>query len=161
MPRFITLSLALLIAIPVFAQDNYLDRSEATLQPLKGRYQIIQSQKARRYTFRLDRYAGHVDQIIAGANGEIGWQRIPNAFLPDVLAPSEDAESEDAPSPTPRFTLFLSGWTAQDMFLMDAVSGLTWILQSVTGHPTLPDGTPMWFPITNDPVIPTSAEDNS
>ena len=117
--RFLSvLAVLVIVANPAFAQSDYLDRHETTDQPFFGCYQIVQSQKARRWTFRLNRCTGDVDQLVADSEGEISWESMPVGFQPDLSGET-----------TPRFTMFLSGWAATDMFLIDTSSGATWNLE--------------------------------
>ena len=109
-----------LLAATALAQQEYLSH-EVTEYPLSGRYQIVQSQIARRYTFRLDRYTGEVDRYVEGIFGSLVWERMPT-------------EKPEVEPDSPRFVIFLSGHVARDMFLIDTYSGLTWNIQRDTSN---------------------------
>lgn len=81
---------------------DYLDRHETAGQPLLGCCQIVQSQKARRWTFRLDRCTGDVDQIVVDSEGDTGWQ--------SMLVYSE-LDYPDANSPGSGFFLWVGRQT--------------------------------------------------
>ena len=137
--RFLSVLAVLgIIASPAFAQSDYLDRHETTDQPSFGCYQIVQSQKARRWTFRLNRCTGDVDQLVADSEGEISWESMSVGFKPDLSGKT-----------VPRFTMFLSGWSAADMFLIDTSNGATWNLtQADVGSTQIL----FWRLITDPPI---------
>ena len=136
---FFSLTLLCLFVSPAVAQQE-IRPHEKTTYPW-GCYEIVQSQVARRHTFRLDKCTGTVDQMTEDANGGSGWERMPST-VPTI-------EPDGA-----RFALFVSGWTAKDMFLLDTHAGLTWRLTLISDHPTLPDDAPMWVPVDYDPIYP-------
>ena len=125
-------ALIALFVTPALAQQDFAPHQMTDL-PLLGRYQIVQSQLARRYTFRLDRATGIVDRLVSDSEGYPTWAPMP--IFPD---PELEAGSF-------RFTIFASGWTVKDIFLMDTFTGITWQLGSV-------DGTVGWF-LMADPRI--------
>lgn len=83
-----------------------------------GRYEIVQSELAARWTFRLDRICGNVDQLVSDPDGDSYWQEIPFASRPNCGNASK-----------PRFLLFLSGLAAKFTFLIDTAIGTTWELR--------------------------------
>ena len=44
--------------------QNDINILESTLQPADGRFEIVQSPLAAKWTFRLDRHTGQVDQLV-------------------------------------------------------------------------------------------------
>lgn len=98
-------------------QSNAARVHQSTPLPLEGRFAIVQSPLAVRWTFRLDRYTGNVDQLVKTRNGEVTWQKMPVLGLPDTSGTREA-----------RFVVFTSGLAARNTFLMDGQTGKTWIL---------------------------------
>ena len=90
---------------------------QSTPQPREGRFAIVQSPLAARWTFRLDRYTGNVDQLVKIRFGGVTWQKMSVLDLPDTSGTRKA-----------RFVVFTSGLRARDTFLMDCQTGKTWIL---------------------------------
>ncbi len=113
MRLFLLVSCAL--ANTAFAQLDVATHQTTTL-PSDARYEIVQSQLAAKYTFRLDRYTGKVHQLVKTENDDFAWE----AML---------VEGHDALYPKrPRFVIFSSGIAARFTFLMDSDTGQTWVL---------------------------------
>ena len=49
--------------------QNEVNIHESTLQPADGRFEIVQSPLAAKWTFRLDRHTGQVDQLVKSYSG--------------------------------------------------------------------------------------------
>ncbi|BCG45324.1 hypothetical protein GEOBRER4_n0077 [Citrifermentans bremense] len=113
--RTITLCFALLV--PVLAQGELSNVHQSTTTPSEARYEIIQSQLAARWTFRLDRYNGEVMQLLLNKEKENVWEKVMVVDLPRIKAPIR-----------PRFQIFTSGLAARHTFLLDTVTGKTWTL---------------------------------
>ena len=75
------------------SRASYIHQS--TTPPTDGRFEIVQSQLAVKWTFRLDRYTGHVDQLVETQDNELTWEELPVEGLP--------AKSN---SDRPRFVVF-------------------------------------------------------
>ena len=93
------------------------DVHQMTKQPSYGRFQVVQSQLAAKWTFRLDRYTGRVWQLVKTEDDHAAWQVTPVFALPEFSKPTK-----------PRFTIFTSGLAARHTFLMDTFTGKTWRL---------------------------------
>jgi hypothetical protein len=94
-----------------------------------ARSEIVQSELAAKWTFRLDRFTGQVAQLVHTADDEDSWDQMQVLQLPQ-------------PSATPgrtHFQIFTSGLAAKHTFLIDTDNGKTWSL--VTGKRTRGDGT--------------------
>lgn len=111
---------------------------QTATQPTDGRFEVVQSPIAARWTFRLDRYTGQVDQMVESIFGSMTWQPMPVAGLPEIV----DADE-------PRFVLFTSGLAARHTFLMDSRTGNTWMLATLSATEDEPDGRVGWTPVLN------------
>ena len=127
--RSIILVAAMLAVAPswVGAQDVSHSHQQAT-PPANARFEIVQSQLAARWTFRLDRFSGRVAQLVTTVDEDNAWQEMEVIDLPTVSTPSR-----------PRFQLFTSGLAARHTFLLDTDTGNTW--RVVIGKRKRPDGT--------------------
>jgi len=117
----VTAFLALaLIAPPALAQSAVTNVHQQTTTPPDARFEIVQSQLAAQWTFRLDTFTGHVVQLVTTADDETKWEDMTVGGLPEVPNPSR-----------PRFQIFTSGIAARYTFLIDTTTGLTWQLVTV------------------------------
>lgn len=105
------------LLVPVLAQGELSNVHQSTTAPPESRYEIIQSQLAARWTFRLDRYNGEVMQLLLNKEKENVWEKVLVVDLPRVKNPTR-----------PRFQIFTSGLAARHTFLLDTVTGKTWTL---------------------------------
>jgi hypothetical protein len=103
-----------------FAESDVSNIHQMTTSPPDARFEIIQSQLAAKWTFRLDRYSGNVHQLVKTKSGGNAWEQMPIQGLPKIPNPSK-----------PRFTIFTSGLAARHTFLMDSSTGRTWIVTEV------------------------------
>ncbi len=87
----------------------------------EARYEIVQSQLAAKWTFRLDRMCGSVSQLVRTEDDENAWEPMVVAGL-GVCKPER----------TPRFQIFSSSLAARHTFLMDTSTGKTWTLTTYT-----------------------------
>lgn len=127
--------LVLFMASGASAQSDAVNH-ESTLQPAEARFEIVQSPKSARWTFRLDRYTGRVDQMVTSFFGDPTWREMPVIDLPDE------------PASRPRFVLFTSGLAARHTLLLDSMTGKTWVLTTL---PSTEDDTEEilgWSPFT-------------
>jgi len=118
----------LCVAIPVLAQDNPSDVHQSTTPPQGARFEIVQSELAARWTFKLDRFTGQVFQFSKTKEGDSAWQEM------GVAGRSSGLQATRA-----RFQIFTSGIAARFTFLIDTDTGKTWQLS--TSKQTLADGT--------------------
>lgn len=106
-----------LFTLRVSAQDCPSPASQQTSSIAGGRYEILQSPLVAKWTFRLDKYAGRVWQLVKTKEDDTAWEEMPLYSPITVSAPNR-----------PRFQLFTSGLAARHTFLIDTESGKTWIL---------------------------------
>lgn len=108
--------LGCLLLLPVAARGE-MNPHQSTAADPDSRYEIVQSQLAARWTFRLDRYTGEVMQLLLNKEKENIWEKVLVQDLPKIKNPSK-----------PRFQIFTSGLAARHTFLLDTVTGKTWTL---------------------------------
>jgi hypothetical protein len=114
---------------------------DRTSPPSNARFEIVQSQIAAKWTFRLDRFTGHVAQLSVDAadNTQVWWWDTPVHGLAEVQNPTRA-----------RFPLFTSGIAAKHTFLIDTDTGKTWLM--VTEQAKRANGTEYeftaWMPFT-------------
>ncbi|WP_394730725.1 hypothetical protein [Altererythrobacter sp. GH1-8] len=90
---------------------------QSTTATTDSRFEIVQSELAARWTFRLDKKCGNVAQLVSTETSSVAWQEMIVLFLPDCLASNK-----------PRYQIFTSGLAARHTFLIDSQTGKTWIL---------------------------------
>ena len=117
------------------AQSNSVHQS--TMQPAGGRFEIVQSPVAAKWTFRLDRHRGNVDQLVETQDGALAWQGMLVLGLPEVYPERK---------PKARFTIFASGIAARFTFLIDSQTGQTWVLNSFSDTDEGSDSLVGWLP---------------
>src|SRR5574344_1786155 len=83
-----------------------------------GRYEVVQSEVARRFTFRLDKYTGDVCQLVINSNERNSWQKISR------IDSNNDTKNPDKIN----YQLFMSGIALRDCFLLNINTGATWVL---------------------------------
>lgn len=134
------IALQLITAFSLVAQQTS-DVHQYTALPANARYEIVQSELAARWTFRLDRFTGHVAQLVDTKDGEDAWEEM------EVIGMKPITTSLHA-----HFQIFTSGIAARHTFLIDTDSGKTWVVVSDKG--TNSDGTEyendMWQPFAID-----------
>ena len=99
-----------------------------TTAPPGARFEILQSQLAARLTFRLDRFTGHVAQLVRTKEDDHAWEGMQVVGLPSIPNPARA-----------RFQLFTSGLAVRHRFLIDTDTGKSWVV--VTAKRTAADGT--------------------
>lgn len=107
----------LLLSVLGNSQEMPSDIHQSSLLPANARYEIVGSQLAARWLFKLDRYTGKISQIVHDKNDDMSWEEMDVEHLPTIGTPTR-----------PRFQLFLSGIAARWMFLLDTDTGATWQL---------------------------------
>ena len=116
--------------------QNDVNIHESTLQPADGRFEIVQSPLAAKWTFRLDRHSGQVDQLVKTYRGGNSWQGMPMIGLPRTTGINK-----------PRFVLFTSGLAARHTFLIDTTTGEAWApLTTFPGEDDDSDAVTGWVP---------------
>jgi hypothetical protein len=117
------IGLAILFFVPwtleLHAQEMPSDVHQRTAVPSNARYEIVQSEIAAKWTFRLDRFSGHVSQLVQTKAGESSWEVMPVIALPTLTT---------SQATRPRFQIFTSGLAAKFTFLIDTDTGKTWQL---------------------------------
>jgi hypothetical protein len=129
MARAVLCLMSLVLCGNVVAAQQISDLHQMTTSPPNARFQIVQSELAAKWTFRLDRFTGQVDQLVLTKQGDNAWESMPVQDLPAVL-----------PSAKARFQLFTSGIAAKHTFLLDTETGKTWTLtKAVRKQDGVPD----------------------
>jgi hypothetical protein len=117
---YVIFTIVFLAAQPSYAQRDISDLHQKTTTPGDARYEILQSQLAAKWTFRLDRFSGRVWQLLKTPTDGNAWEEMPVQGLTKITNPNK-----------PRFLLFTSGIAARHTFLMDSLTGKTWVVTSV------------------------------
>ena len=129
--RRLVLVSVLVLSSCAFAQETQETHQQKVQQtePLaSSRYRIVQSDLTAKVTFKLDRYAGSVWQLVKDKDGNNDWQSMEVSPLAAIKAPDHA-----------RFQIFTSALSVRFTFLIDNDSGRTW--QLVQSTSTAPDGT--------------------
>ena len=113
----------LTLSMNIYAQEA----SSVSTSQLGGRYEIIQSPLARRYTFKLDKYTGNVWQYVISIDNNMTWEFVPRAIDDWGTLVPYSITDEDV-SKTVRYQLYIGGTAVRDMFLLDIETGKTWVL---------------------------------
>lgn len=121
MPHILTVSLAVVfcaLAAPTFAQ---LPAQEpvATAPPSDARYELIQNSRALKETYLLDRYSGDSWQLVQSTKRFV-WQR--------VQRESHDQDFVPKDWTGPAYQISISGLAAKGTFLINVLTGATWVL---------------------------------
>lgn len=122
-----TIGVLILVLSNIAGAQQSSDVHQQTTLPTGARFEVVQSELAAKWTFRLDRFTGHVAQLVRTKDDDNTWEEMRIIGLPVVSAPSRA-----------RFQLFASGLAARYTFLIDTDTGKTWVV--VTGKRKLPDG---------------------
>jgi hypothetical protein len=117
MKKLILLFFALFLSVQFFAQD----RQAISTQMNNARFEVIQSPIARRYTFFLDKVEGKVYQLVQTPTGGDSWQEM-------TVYPKDNQTYTE-----PTYQLFIGGFAAADMFLINTKTGRTWLLVKENG----------------------------
>jgi hypothetical protein len=122
-----TVSLLLVFGLTLRAQEPS-DIHQQTVAPSSARFEIVQSELAAKWTFRLDRFTGHVAQLVHNKDDENAWEEMRVIGIPYIASPTRA-----------RFQIFTSGLAARHTFLIDTDTGKTWVI--VTNKGKNEDGT--------------------
>jgi hypothetical protein len=91
-----------------------------TVSP-NGRFEIVQSHLAAKWTFRLDRICGSVSQLVGTRNNGTAWEMMLIEKLPTC---TNDGKTH--------YQLFSSSLAARHTFLMNTDTGISWVLTTRT-----------------------------
>ena len=116
----VTFALAVSVA-STLARSDASEVHQKTTLPEDARFEIVQSPLAAQWAFRLDRHTGQVFQLVKTRDDGIAWELMLVEDLPATPGFSEE----------PRFAIFTSGLAARHTFLMDTVTGRSWVLTEV------------------------------
>jgi hypothetical protein len=95
------------------------DIHQQTTAPAGARFEIVQSELAAKWTFRLDRFTGRISQLVKAASGGNAWEDMIILGLPSTTG-----------TPHAKFQIFTSGLAARHTFLIDVETGRTWVISS-------------------------------
>jgi len=116
------------LSTPLLAQQMPSDVHQQTTPPSNARFEVLESELAAKWTFRLDRFTGHVAQLVKTKDDDNAWEDMQVVGLPTLSAPNRA-----------RFQLFTSGLAARFTFLIDTDTGQSWVV--VSGKAKHADGT--------------------
>lgn len=112
MKKFILLFFVLFLSVQIFAQD----RQAVSTQMNNARFEVIQSSIARKFTFFLDKVEGKVYQLVQTRTGGDSWEEM-------TIYPKDNITYTE-----PTYQIFIGGFAAADMFLINTKTGRTWVL---------------------------------
>jgi hypothetical protein len=95
------------------------DVHQQTTAPAGARFEIVQSELAAKWTFRLDRFTGQISQLVTAAGGGAAWENMIIFSPPSTTG-----------TPHVKFQIFTSGIAARHTFLIDVETGKTWVISS-------------------------------
>jgi hypothetical protein len=117
----------------VYAQANDVHIHSSTNTGNQGRYEVIQSTLAARWTFRLDKVCGNVGQIVTTKTDGVIWESMLIVGLPQCKADGKT-----------RYQLFTSGLAARHTFLLNIENGKTWQIKTMKDNQGAESTA--WFP---------------
>ncbi|MCI7114783.1 MAG: hypothetical protein MR932_02230 [Treponema porcinum] len=120
MKKLSALLFFMFLSVAIFAQSNS-NRQTTTIFPQNGKYEIITSSLAFRYTFLLNRENGDTWQLVSTSTGYM-WQKIYKNKN------SLDKVPENFKGAVYQITM--SGMAAKGMYLTNTLTGATWTLYS-------------------------------
>ena len=112
---FLTL---ILLAFSATAQNKYNNQTSTTT-PASGRYEIITSSIALRETYLLDKETGDTWQLVSGYS-RIVWEQILRQEHPHDIVPEHHKGAV--------YQIILSGIAVKGSYLINTLTGATWIL---------------------------------
>lgn len=116
MQRFIWLAL---VSSLCFVEMGYAAKRKKSVVPQNPDvYKIYQSAKNTKFTFRLNTYTGEVDQMQLNRNKSTVWRKLKVENMIKVDDPNVS-----------RFEIFMSTITTRDTFMLDRVTGKTWLFR--------------------------------
>lgn len=88
-PAIFVLYLSLFISgAEAFAQNDVSDVHQMSTTPSNARYEVVQSELAAKWTFRLDRFTGNVHQLVRTSEGGNAWESMIVQNLPKFPKPA-------------------------------------------------------------------------
>ena len=127
---------AILLCPVLQAQDENAPVTHvSSTSPTNGRFEIVQSTLAARWTFKLDKQTGSIWQIVVNKDGDNVWRPMVIVGIPKSQYSSGQ-----------HFQIFMSGLAAKFTFLINTDSGRTWQLQKST-DPLTNEDFYTWEPI--------------
>ena len=125
-------SLIVLVGFRLHAQEVERLMPQHTTVPAESRYEVVQSPRAARYTFLVDKERGLVSRLVIAGDSAVTWVPIPR-----ISHPAGSPEHAGRIN----YELYTSGVAAIYTFLVNLNSGTTWRL-AARG-----DGELVWEPI--------------
>lgn len=117
--KYITLIISLILfTFSATAQSKYNNQTTTT-SPASGRYEIITSSIALRETYLLDKETGDTWQLVSGYNGYV-WEQISRQEHPHDIIPEHHKGAV--------YQITLSGISVKGSYLINTITGATWIL---------------------------------
>ena len=120
MKRKIIIFILVFLPSILFAQSN--EKQTATTFPQNGKYEIITSSLAFRYTFLLNRETGDTWQLVTTRSGGSAWEKIYRNRNSDDKVPDGYKGAV--------YQITMSGMAAKGMWLTNTLTGATWTLYS-------------------------------
>lgn len=122
-------SLLLISSIALVAKaEEFVAQHQQTSSVPNGRFEIIQSELAVRWTFKLDRFNGRIWQLVLNKDDNNTWGEMLVLGIPKPSSP-----------PHPHFQIFTSSLAVRFTLLIDTDTGKTW--QVTTDKGKNKDGT--------------------
>lgn len=121
---FVTLAIvSLALTATANAQDLQTHTSAQTSAPSDSLFEIIQSNIAVMWTFKLDKFSGQVYQLVHNQNDDLVWQLMEKDSNPanTVIVPGKV-----------NYQIFTSGIAARFTILMNVNSGASWLVTTDT-----------------------------
>lgn len=131
--KTLLVTIALLSNAVGYAQTKDANIHSSTTASSQGRYEVVQSTLAARWTFRLDKVCGNVGQLVSTKNDGITWESMLVVGLPMCK-----------PDGKTRYQLFTSGMAARHTYLLNTDSGKTWQIRTMKDN--LGVESSAWFP---------------
>lgn len=103
----------------LWADEMFTPPNVQTLAPATSRYEIVQSQLAAKWTFRIDKYCGRISQLVKTKDDDVTWEAMPVLHLPKCTN-----------DPRVHFQIFSSGLAARHTYLLNVDTGRTWVLST-------------------------------
>lgn len=105
---------------------SFISLSSSAIEPQQavktstegGRYELVQSEIARKNFFKLDKYTGNVYQLVVKSNGDRTWQKM------NIIGLDYDTIKDN----TINFQIFMGGMAVSDCFLINIHTGTTYQL---------------------------------
>lgn len=107
----------LLVVSTIYAQGSL---SISTSVVDSARYEIIQSPLESSFTFKLDKFSGHIFQLVRTKLREMHWE---DMLVKDLHTIELDEILY------PRFQIFMGVMGTADTYLLDTKTGVVWQLQ--------------------------------